>query len=132
MSDTALDHYLVAETARGSRVLSQSDTWAVIARGRPVNHVLQLLLTIFTCGWWGLAWLLMVALGGERRVTVTSTPHGVVEQKQPLEFQRIAAMVGAGIWGVFMLIFLFSMASACSHIGDTHSTPTTTSTTSPY
>ena len=130
MSNTALDNYLVGETARRARVLSESDSWAVIARGRPVNHVLHLLLTIFTCGLWGLAWLLMVALAGERRVTVTSTPHGIVEQKQPLEFHRIAAMVGAGVWCLFQLIFLFNMASACSHISDIPSTPT--STTSGY
>ena len=54
----------------GYRVESQSDYQAILIRGRPVNHVLHLLLTFFTLSTWALVWLALVLFGGEKREIV--------------------------------------------------------------
>jgi hypothetical protein len=38
------------------RVETQSDYKAVIVFGQPVNHVLHAIITIFSCGLWGVVW----------------------------------------------------------------------------
>jgi hypothetical protein len=38
--------------------------------GRPVNHVLHLLLTVFTVGIWIVPWIIVTANGGEKRYTI--------------------------------------------------------------
>ncbi len=35
--------------------------------GKPVNHVLHAILTIFTCLLWGIVWLIVGLTGGEKR-----------------------------------------------------------------
>ncbi len=49
------------------RVESQSDFQAVMVLGKPVNHVLHAILTIFTCLLWGIVWLIVGLTGGEKR-----------------------------------------------------------------
>jgi hypothetical protein len=56
-----------AVAAKGARVESQSEYQAVLSTGQPVNHILHLLITIFTCGIWGLVWLVLVVTGGVKR-----------------------------------------------------------------
>jgi hypothetical protein len=55
------------EIRQGWRVESQSDYQAVIVKGNRPNHLLHLLLTLFTLGLWGIVWIAIVALGGEKR-----------------------------------------------------------------
>lgn len=72
----ALANAVHAEVVRGARIESQSDFTAVVVHGRPVNHVLHLLLTLVTCGMWSLVWLLLVLTGGEKRVSLMADPWG--------------------------------------------------------
>jgi hypothetical protein len=37
----------------------------VVVTGKPVNHVLHLLLSLFLCAMWVPVWLIMAAVGGE-------------------------------------------------------------------
>ncbi len=39
----------------------------MLVTGRPVNHVLHVILTLVTCFTWGLIWATLVLLGGEKR-----------------------------------------------------------------
>jgi hypothetical protein len=64
------------QVIRGARVESQGDYQAVLVRGKPVNHVLQLILTIVTLGLWAVIWLALVIFGGEKRVVVTVDEYG--------------------------------------------------------
>ena len=52
---------------QGRRVESQSDFQAVLLQGHRVNHVLHLILTLLSFGFWGIVWLALVFLGGEKR-----------------------------------------------------------------
>lgn len=54
----------------GYRVESQSDYQAVLVRGRPVNHVLHLLISFFTAFLWVFVWLGLIVFGGEKREIV--------------------------------------------------------------
>ena len=61
----------------GDRVESRTITSAVMVEGKPPNHILHLLLTVFTCGFWLLIWAI-AAMGGERRHTLEIDPYGTV------------------------------------------------------
>jgi hypothetical protein len=54
------------EIRQGWRVESQTDYQAVIVKGNRPNHLLHLLLTLFTLGLWAIVWIAIVALGGEK------------------------------------------------------------------
>ena len=53
--------------ARGLRVESQAEYQAVFVEGQKVNHVLHVIITICTCGLWGIGWLVVALTGGEKR-----------------------------------------------------------------
>jgi len=101
-----LDQQLMAMAGQGGRIISRADGWAVVAKGRPVNHVLHLLISLLTCTWWVPVWLLMTAFGGERQTTVSVDEYGgVSSQKSPLQVHRIIAMIVAVIWLIGLLLF---------------------------
>lgn len=63
----ALAQTVAAEVARGARVESQSDYQAILVRGKRPNHVLHLILTLITLGFWVVVWAALALLGGEKR-----------------------------------------------------------------
>jgi hypothetical protein len=73
-----LDRTVAAQIATGGRVQSQSDYQAVVVHGRPVNHVLHLILCVFTVGLWAPVWVCLAILGGEKRSMVTVDEYGNV------------------------------------------------------
>ena len=60
------------------RVESQSAHQAVLVYGREANHVLHLLVALFTCGFWFIVWAFIALASTETRVTVTVDPYGKV------------------------------------------------------
>lgn len=73
-----LAQQLQTAAARGLRIESQSDFQAVLVEGKPVNHVLHAILTIFTCLLWGIVWAILAATGGEKRQMVVVDEFGNV------------------------------------------------------
>ena len=59
-----------------SRIESQSDYQAILVKGRRVNHVLHLILSIVTVGGWLLVWFLLLILGGEKRLILSVDDFG--------------------------------------------------------
>lgn len=39
----------------------------MLIEGKPINHTLHAILTIFTCLIWGIVWAIIAATGGETR-----------------------------------------------------------------
>jgi Protein of unknown function (DUF2510) len=77
-----LAQQLQTAAARGLRIESQSDFQAVLVEGKPVNHTLHAILTIFTCLLWGIVWAIIAATGGESRQMVVVDEFGnVIWQK---------------------------------------------------
>ena len=62
--------------ARGYRVESQTDIQAIVVSGKPVNHILHLLLSLFTVGIWVLVWIGLAISGGEKRELISVDEYG--------------------------------------------------------
>jgi Protein of unknown function (DUF2510) len=74
-----LDETILKLVARmGDRVETRTATSAVMVVGKPTNHILHLLLTVFTCGLWLPLWEIEMREGGERRHMLEVDPFGVV------------------------------------------------------
>jgi hypothetical protein len=63
----ALARVVTAQVADGARVESGSDYQAVLVRGHRPNNTLHLILTLVTAGLWGIVWIAVAAIGGEKR-----------------------------------------------------------------
>jgi hypothetical protein len=50
-----------------------------MVEGQPVNHVLHAIITIFSCGLWGIAWIILAITGGEKRAMVVVDEFGNVQ-----------------------------------------------------
>jgi hypothetical protein len=62
-----LARLVVAQVAQGARVETQSDYQAVLVRGHRPNNTLHLVLTLVTAGVWGIVWIALALIGGEKR-----------------------------------------------------------------
>ena len=63
---------------QGARVEGQSDYQSITVQGKPVNHILHLILTLVTFGLWAIIWIILVLTGGEKRRTITVDEWGNV------------------------------------------------------
>ena len=102
-----LNRAIQAELVKGGRIESQTGSSAVIVRGNRVNHILHLLLTVFTLGLWVIVWLIMSASGGERRRVVSADQYGNVstqEVPRGLNPALIALGVVVFLWIVGVLL----------------------------
>ena len=79
---TALNAEVQRQVTAGNKIESQSDFQVVLVSGKPVNHVLHLLLTIFTLGLWLIPWIILGLTGGEHRKMVTVNDQGVVDVRK--------------------------------------------------
>jgi hypothetical protein len=64
------------EVVQGGRVESQSEFQAVIVYGHRPNHTLHAIVTLFTCGLWGIVWIVIALTGGEKRKMITVDDYG--------------------------------------------------------
>lgn len=69
---------VAAQVNQGARVEAQTGFQAVMVSGKPVNHVLHLILTLVTCLLWGLVWAALVIFAGEKRFTLRVDDYGNV------------------------------------------------------
>jgi hypothetical protein len=77
-----LQDYLSVELAqRLGRIESVTPYTAVVVYGKPVNHVLHLLATVFLCGLWLPVWILIAVSGGETRRVLSVDVCGNVTQR---------------------------------------------------
>lgn len=67
---------ITGQVVSGARVESQSDYQAVVVRGKPVNHVLHLILTLVTLTLWGWVWIALAIFAGEKRSMITVDEYG--------------------------------------------------------
>jgi hypothetical protein len=73
-----LAHTVVGLVAQGARIESQSDFQVVLVNGKPVNHLLHLVLTLVTCFIWSIVWLVLALTQGEKRSIATVDEYGNV------------------------------------------------------
>ncbi|MBO0913966.1 hypothetical protein [Streptomyces laculatispora] len=71
-----LDWAVSQRIASGWRVESRSATQVVMVRGRPLNHVLHAVLTVFSCFMWGVVWLVLGVTNKVERIALTADAMG--------------------------------------------------------
>ncbi|MGH2802397.1 MAG: hypothetical protein ACRDL4_05025 [Thermoleophilaceae bacterium] len=64
------------QVREGWRVESQMDYQAVLVKGSRPNHILHLILTLVTLGVWGIVWIAVALLGGEKRSVIEIDEYG--------------------------------------------------------
>lgn len=62
--------------AEGGRIESRTDFQAVLVKGKPINHLLHLFLTLCTLGVWSIVWIFLAIAGGEKRVLLKVDEYG--------------------------------------------------------
>lgn len=83
-------HYSVAElTKLGWRIETEKAREVVAVKRHRVNHLLNLLLSVFTLGLWLVIWLLLAVFGGEWRRAFTKPQENVVDL-EPIKPKRLA------------------------------------------
>ncbi|MHB1323521.1 MAG: hypothetical protein ACYCXZ_04140 [Coriobacteriia bacterium] len=71
-----------SEVVSGGRIQSQSEFSAVMVVGKPVNHLLHAIVTLFSVGVWGIVWIVLAITGGEKRTMVSVDEFGnILKQK---------------------------------------------------
>lgn len=68
--------------SRGWRVESTGPGWASLVRGRRVNHLLHLFLSVFTLGLWLPVWLIMGLTVKETRTMLRVAEDGMVRDEK--------------------------------------------------
>ena len=86
--DKRINSYLLL----GYRLESRTDTRATVVKGKRPNHVLHLLLTVFTLGVWAIVWIIL---------SITSPPQAAppqIESAQPEspEAERLVRLRDSG------------------------------------
>lgn len=76
--DMALHLAIASHQSNGWRVESMTNRSAVVATGSECNHILHLLLTIFSCGLWFPLWLVLAMTQKVQRATITVNEEGQV------------------------------------------------------
>lgn len=76
-----LEDYLSLDLSRTEcRIESVTSYSAVVVYGKPVNHVLHLLATVFLCGLWLPMWIILAVSGGETRSVLSVDRCGNVTE----------------------------------------------------
>jgi len=73
-----LERATLGETVKGARVESVQDFNVVLVYGKPVNHVVHILLAVVTCCIWLFVWPVVGVAGGERKATLIVDDYGNV------------------------------------------------------
>jgi hypothetical protein len=61
---------------QGWRVESQSAYDAILVKGQRPNHVLHLLLTVFTVGLWAIVWLIVALANSQHHMSIHVDEYG--------------------------------------------------------
>lgn len=96
---------------RGWRVESQSDYQAVFVSGRPVNHVLHLILTLISCSTWGVVWVSLVFFGGEKREISNVDEWGnVTVSRIGGNTGKVIAAIAASVFLILVVAIIISVS----------------------
>ncbi|GGN94195.1 hypothetical protein GCM10011610_56870 [Nocardia rhizosphaerihabitans] len=69
-----------AEVSNGAQIEEMTQSSAVLLKMKQVNHVLHLLLTVFTCFLWAIVWILVSASVQPQRFRLAVDEFGIVHR----------------------------------------------------
>ena len=76
----ALDRAVANELASGAELVSQAGSNAVLTKGKKVNHILHLILSVLTAGIWLIVWAILVATNKPQRILLSVNDQGQVDR----------------------------------------------------
>jgi hypothetical protein len=76
----ALDRAVAQQLAVGATLESTTGTTAVLLVGKPVNHLLHLILSVLTAGLWLIVWVILILTNKRRRLVLTVGENGLIEE----------------------------------------------------
>jgi len=76
----ALDRAVANELASGAELVSQAGTNAVLTKGKKVNHILHLILSVLTAGIWLIVWAILVVTNKPQRIVLSVNDQGHVDR----------------------------------------------------
>ena len=71
-----LQQKIIQHVGIGYKVETQTDFQVVLSRGGKVNHILHLLLSILTAGFWLIIWLLLAMFSRRKLMTLSVDEFG--------------------------------------------------------
>lgn len=101
-----LDDKLLQLAHWGGTLRARTATSAVVETGKPVNHVLHLLATVFLCGLWLPVWLIIASTGGVYMRTLTVDETGEIHDSRDAVIARDRKMQWIGL-ALFLLFIAF-------------------------
>lgn len=76
---SALAQAVAREVAGGGwRIESQTDQQAVLVKGKDINHVLHLIISVLTCGMWLFVWPIVWYFNQRKTLILSVDPYGNV------------------------------------------------------
>jgi len=75
-----LRNYIVKQVARGGKVEIQENFSAVLVWGKKPNHILHLILSLITVGFWLIVWLLLSMSMRVSRTLYTIDEYGFITE----------------------------------------------------
>src|SRR5262249_24450447 len=112
-----LQQLIARNLTEGWRLESTIGNTAVMVSGNKPNHILHLLLKVFTIGLWAPIWAIVAITTDERRITVYADEYGRVGYAGPAEVQatskwKSGPVQAAILGGAVLLLVLISIAVA--------------------
>jgi hypothetical protein len=74
-----LEGFIVKEVSKGWRLISQTENSVTLEYGKKPNHILHLLLSIVTLGFWLIVWLIMGLSMTVKRRTYAINDYGHIK-----------------------------------------------------
>ena len=113
-----LDQAIAGFVGEGGRLVARQQWTAVVVMGKPVNHVLHLVLTVCSlcCGGiWAPVWLLISGIGGEHRQSLTVDEYGhVSQQREPLEtYRKVLIGIAAALFVLWFVSAIVVASTLC-------------------
>jgi hypothetical protein len=109
-----LDNVLISRAAAGGTVVTRTSTSAVLVFGRPINHLLHLVLSLVCCGFWLIVWFALALFGGQKREVITIDQYGnaITRTENP---QKTLQIVLGALLALWLLLAVIGSCSAATH-----------------
>lgn len=88
----------------GWQVESRTENLASLRRGKPINHVLHLLITLLSCFLWVPVWIGLAIFAGEKRKTISTRDADRPPQVMEEWYRRPPVIVAGIVVGFFIVM----------------------------
>jgi hypothetical protein len=107
-----LPYAIQQEVVAGATIAYQDENSAILKKGKKVNHVLHLVLSLLL-GIWFWVWLIIGLTGGERQINLSIAPgSSIVSRTETKQGLPTWVKVLWGILGVLWIIVLIAVVNS--------------------